>query len=109
MGSLRLARESPSTQARLQLPRWTAKRCRVAAEDITQGRVEAERRASSTMTSRLVAGDGIFPGSPTAHELEEFFASAEQEQCMLFMEKYNFDVLTDTPLPGRFQWVRLSQ
>ncbi|KAK4800339.1 hypothetical protein SAY86_020826 [Trapa natans] len=78
-------------------------------ENNSEPHEQAARRASSTVTSRLVAGDGIFPGSPTAHELEEFFASAEQEQCMLFMEKYNFDVLTDTPLRGRFQWVRLSQ
>ncbi|CAL5353513.1 unnamed protein product [Camellia sinensis] len=37
---------------------------------------------------------------PTTHEIEEFFASAEQ--------RYNFDVVNDLPLPGRFEWVRVN-
>ncbi|KAM7527401.1 hypothetical protein LguiB_030811 [Lonicera macranthoides] len=44
---------------------------------------------------------------PTAHELEEFFTHAEREDQRLFTEKYNFDVVNDVPLEGRYEWVRL--
>lgn len=42
---------------------------------------------------------------PTTHELEEFFACAEQQQQRHFIQKYNFDVVNDMPLPGRYEWV----
>ncbi|KAI3449889.1 hypothetical protein Pfo_006554 [Paulownia fortunei] len=45
---------------------------------------------------------------PTARDLEEFFACEEQSQQHLFMEKYNFDIVNDLPLPGRYEWVRVS-
>ncbi|XP_057797857.1 cyclin-dependent kinase inhibitor 3-like [Salvia miltiorrhiza] len=44
---------------------------------------------------------------PTAREMEEFFSHAEQPQERLFMEKYNFDIVNDVPLPGRYEWVRV--
>ncbi|XP_010552055.1 PREDICTED: cyclin-dependent kinase inhibitor 3-like [Tarenaya hassleriana] len=43
---------------------------------------------------------------PTTRELEEFFVYAEEQQHRLFMEKYNFDVVNDLPLPGRYEWVQ---
>ncbi|XP_059626166.1 cyclin-dependent kinase inhibitor 3-like isoform X2 [Cornus florida] len=43
---------------------------------------------------------------PTTDEMDEFFASAEQEQLMLFTEKYNFDFVNELPLPGRYEWCR---
>ncbi|ESW12590.1 hypothetical protein PHAVU_008G125600 [Phaseolus vulgaris] len=42
---------------------------------------------------------------PPAHELEEFFSYAEKQQQKMFMEKYNFDIVNDVPLPGRYEWV----
>ncbi|KAK7255946.1 hypothetical protein RIF29_29375 [Crotalaria pallida] len=42
---------------------------------------------------------------PTAYEIEEFFAYAERQQQAMFMEKYNFDIVNDVPLPGRYEWV----
>ncbi|KAL5990411.1 hypothetical protein ACLOJK_011311 [Asimina triloba] len=45
---------------------------------------------------------------PTAREMEEFFAGAEQQQQRIFAEKYNYDPLNDAPLPGRYEWVRLD-
>ncbi|CAA2958427.1 cyclin-dependent kinase inhibitor 3-like isoform X1 [Olea europaea subsp. europaea] len=51
--------------------------------------------------------DAILRNIPTSHEMEEFFARAEQSQQRLFMEKYNFDVANDVPLPGQYQWVRV--
>ncbi|KAK1397991.1 Cyclin-dependent kinase inhibitor [Heracleum sosnowskyi] len=43
----------------------------------------------------------------TTREIEEFFASVEGQQQKHFTEKYNFDVVNDLPLPGRFEWVRV--
>ncbi|CAI9776621.1 unnamed protein product [Fraxinus pennsylvanica] len=51
--------------------------------------------------------DAILRNFPTAHEVEEFFARAEQSQQNLFMEKYNFDVTNDVPLSGQYDWVRV--
>ncbi|KAL2470659.1 Cyclin-dependent kinase inhibitor 3 [Abeliophyllum distichum] len=51
--------------------------------------------------------DAILRNIPTAREMEEFFARAEQSQQRLFMEKYNFDVANDLPLPGQYEWVRV--
>ncbi|KAK8521743.1 hypothetical protein V6N12_066329 [Hibiscus sabdariffa] len=44
---------------------------------------------------------------PTAQEMEEFFACAEQQQQWQFIEKYNFDIVNDLPLPGRYEWVKI--
>ncbi|XP_073049917.1 cyclin-dependent kinase inhibitor 3-like [Primulina eburnea] len=45
---------------------------------------------------------------PTTAEVEEFFAHKEQLWQRLFMEKYNFDIVNDLPLPGRYKWVKKS-
>ncbi|KAK7292959.1 hypothetical protein RJT34_15817 [Clitoria ternatea] len=42
---------------------------------------------------------------PTAYEVEEFFAYAEKQQQTIFMDKYNFDIVNEVPLPGRYEWV----
>ncbi|KAI4344970.1 hypothetical protein L6164_012142 [Bauhinia variegata] len=41
---------------------------------------------------------------PTAHEMDEFFAGAEEAIKRQFIEKYNFDPVNDKPLPGRYEW-----
>ncbi|KAL1826138.1 hypothetical protein DCAR_0314328 [Daucus carota subsp. sativus] len=68
---------------------------------------------SSTKPRSLAASDRLTHNSiqqdiPSTHEIEEFFAFAEQQQQKRFIEKYNFDVVNDTPLPGRYEWVRVS-
>ncbi|KAK3180368.1 hypothetical protein Dsin_032756, partial [Dipteronia sinensis] len=45
---------------------------------------------------------------PTTCEIEEFFACAEQQQERLFIEKYNFDIVNDLPLPGHYEWVEVG-
>ncbi|KAK0580737.1 hypothetical protein LWI29_005689 [Acer saccharum] len=45
---------------------------------------------------------------PTTREIEEFFACTEQQQERLFIEKYNFDVVNDLPLSGRYEWVEVG-
>ncbi|KAJ4963539.1 hypothetical protein NE237_023478 [Protea cynaroides] len=44
---------------------------------------------------------------PTEAEIEDFFSAAEREQQKLFADKYNFDILKDVPLEGRYEWIRL--
>ncbi|XP_057534825.1 cyclin-dependent kinase inhibitor 3-like [Amaranthus tricolor] len=46
---------------------------------------------------------------PTNPEMEEFFAGFENSQQKHFLEKYNYDIKNDMPLPGRFEWVRVGK
>ncbi|CAH9073610.1 unnamed protein product [Cuscuta europaea] len=46
---------------------------------------------------------------PSIGEMDEFFIHSEQKQQTLFIDKYNFDIANDMPLPGRYDWVRVSQ
>ncbi|CAN6552487.1 unnamed protein product [Malus baccata var. baccata] len=45
---------------------------------------------------------------PTAHDMNEFFAGAEEEQQKKFIEKYNFDPVNDKPIPGRYEWEKVD-
>ncbi|OMP02043.1 Cyclin-dependent kinase inhibitor [Corchorus olitorius] len=45
---------------------------------------------------------------PTEAELEEFFVAAEKKLQKQFTEKYNYDIVKDEPLEGRYEWVRLK-
>ncbi|KAL6551714.1 hypothetical protein OROGR_007868 [Orobanche gracilis] len=42
---------------------------------------------------------------PTEAELEEFFAAAEKNLQKQFVDKYNYDIVKDEPLEGRYEWV----
>ncbi|TQE11301.1 hypothetical protein C1H46_003035 [Malus baccata] len=44
--------------------------------------------------------------SPPSEEIEEFFAVVEKYEHKRFTEKYNYDIVNDVPLEGRYQWVR---
>ncbi|CAK9166482.1 unnamed protein product [Ilex paraguariensis] len=46
---------------------------------------------------------------PSESELEEFFAAAEKDIQKRFTEKYNYDIVKDAPLEGRYEWVQLKQ
>ncbi|KAK6940540.1 Cyclin-dependent kinase inhibitor domain [Dillenia turbinata] len=58
----------------------------------------ANRRARTSMQRN----------TPTQHEMDEFFVGAEKVQQRIFIEKYNFDIINDLPLPGRFEWVQVA-
>ncbi|XP_038692725.1 cyclin-dependent kinase inhibitor 3 [Tripterygium wilfordii] len=64
------------------------------------------RRKSSVIANRGTNND-IQNNNPIMLEVEEFFACAEQQQQREFMEKYNFDIVNDLPLPGRYEWVKI--
>ncbi|KAE8653792.1 Chalcone synthase 1 [Hibiscus syriacus] len=59
---------------------------------------EASQRAHNSMRGHL----------PTAHEMDEFFSIAEEEQQRQFIEKDNFDPVKDMPLPGCYEWEKLN-
>ncbi|WCJ31115.1 Cyclin-dependent kinase inhibitor family protein [Euphorbia peplus] len=63
-----------------------------AAEDSTR------RSISTAATTKM----------PTESELNEFFNEAEKKMQKRFADKYNYDVVKDEPLEGRYQWVRLK-
>ncbi|XP_059433431.1 cyclin-dependent kinase inhibitor 7-like [Corylus avellana] len=46
--------------------------------------------------------------TPPKAEIEEFFAKAEKYEQKRFAEKYNYDIVKDVPLEGRYQWFRLK-
>ncbi|KAF5480937.1 hypothetical protein F2P56_001639 [Juglans regia] len=64
------------------------------------------RRTVCTESNQRVRND-MRRNIPTAQEMEEFFVHAEQRQQRIFIEKYNFDVMNDSPLPGRYEWVQI--
>lgn len=66
----------------------------------------ATRRTELNTTQRR--RNFILRNIPSAHEIEEFFTFAEQQQQRLFMDKYNFDVANDLPLSGRYEWIRVN-
>ncbi|PHT38149.1 hypothetical protein CQW23_21722 [Capsicum baccatum] len=67
----------------------------------------ATRLADSSATAQITR-NSILSNIPSAHEIEEFFTFAEQQQQRLFMEKYNFDVANDLPLSGQYEWIRVN-
>ncbi|KAI3742035.1 hypothetical protein L1987_59714 [Smallanthus sonchifolius] len=58
-----------------------------------------DRHASNRIMQRIM---------PSAQEIEGFFALHAQEQQRLFSEKYNFDIVNEKPLKGRYEWVRMQ-
>ncbi|GFY81668.1 cyclin-dependent kinase inhibitor family protein [Actinidia rufa] len=60
--------------------------------------IEADRRLQNSMPRHV----------PTAREMDDFFTGAEEQQQKQFVEKYNFDLVNDKPLPGRYEWTKLD-
>ncbi|CAH2053332.1 unnamed protein product [Thlaspi arvense] len=47
--------------------------------------------------------------SPTPAEVEKFLSELENDdEKKRFIEKYNFDIVNDKPLEGRYKWDRLN-
>ncbi|XP_057973161.1 cyclin-dependent kinase inhibitor 1-like isoform X2 [Malania oleifera] len=71
------------------------------------------RAESEDMESTARPSEGKFrPRStakkmPSESEIEEFFATAEKDLQKQFTEKYNYDIVKDVPLEGRYEWVQL--
>lgn len=63
------------------------------------------RQRAPSITNQIIC-EHIQRNIPTAYEMDEFFAFAEKQQQIIFMGKYNFDIVNDVPLPGRYEWVQ---
>ncbi|CAJ2670276.1 cyclin-dependent kinase inhibitor 4-like [Trifolium pratense] len=61
--------------------------------------------STTKQRTQRVIHENVQRNIPTSSEMDEFFALAEKQQQAIFMEKYNFDVVNDVPLPGRYEWV----
>ncbi|KAF9684294.1 hypothetical protein SADUNF_Sadunf04G0103000 [Salix dunnii] len=48
-------------------------------------------------------------GMPSLAEIDSFFAGAEKEEQKRFAEKYNYDVVMDLPMDGRYKWICLKR
>ncbi|CAA6664975.1 unnamed protein product [Spirodela intermedia] len=44
------------------------------------------------------------PLPPSETEMEEFFLVAERQERKRFADKYNYDVVKDVPMEGRYKW-----
>ncbi|KAL3517795.1 hypothetical protein ACH5RR_020384 [Cinchona calisaya] len=73
----------------------------------TPGSSTRQRTVNAVNQTR--SRSSILENMPSAAEIEEFFARVEQQQQRQFIEKYNFDVVNDVPLPGRYEWVRANR
>ncbi|XP_027347038.1 cyclin-dependent kinase inhibitor 7-like [Abrus precatorius] len=65
-----------------------------------------EKKLTTKNKSRCVLS--TLQKMPTESELEEFFAAAEKDIQKRFSEKYNYDIVKDVPLEGRYEWVQLK-
>ncbi|GMP28019.1 hypothetical protein CsSME_00003744 [Camellia sinensis var. sinensis] len=68
------------------------------------GDLESTARPSEANSRRRSSAEKM----PSETELEEFFAAAEKDIHKRFTEKYNYDIVKDVPLEGRYDWVRLK-
>lgn len=68
------------------------------------GELESTARPLESNSRRPFTADKM----PSDDELEEFFAAAEKNLQNQFIDKYNFDIATDEPLEGRYEWVQIQ-
>uniref|UniRef100_M1CFI0 Cyclin-dependent kinase inhibitor n=1 Tax=Solanum tuberosum TaxID=4113 RepID=M1CFI0_SOLTU len=73
-----------------------------------------DMESSSTTTKKSSSSASALRKQPSASkvppeaEIEEFFSAAEKCEQKRFAEKYNYDIVKDAPLEGRYQWVSLK-
>ncbi|KAK6116247.1 hypothetical protein DH2020_050043 [Rehmannia glutinosa] len=65
------------------------------------GELESTARPRESNSRRCSTAEKM----PTEAELEEFFADAEKNLQKQFIDKYNYDIVKDEPLEGRYEWV----
>ncbi|KAM1048101.1 hypothetical protein ACFX2I_027300 [Malus domestica] len=76
--------------------------------EMTAPTSEVRAEAESTAEPKEVESQRRSPPVVNVSELEEFFAATEKESQQKFIEKYNYDVVKDEPLEGRYEWIRLK-
>ncbi|KAL9152315.1 hypothetical protein ABFS82_11G114400 [Erythranthe guttata] len=76
-----------------------------AAEPDSAGELESTARPRETSNRRRSTAAEKMPSEA---ELEEFFAAAENNLHKQFTNKYNYDIVKDQPLEGRYEWVQIQ-
>ncbi|KAF2283707.1 hypothetical protein GH714_014336 [Hevea brasiliensis] len=74
-------------------------------QPVSSGELDSTERPSSEANSRRRS---TAEKMPTEFELDEFFAVAEKNLKKQFADKYNYDIVKDEPLEGRYEWLRLK-
>ncbi|XP_073290917.1 uncharacterized protein [Primulina huaijiensis] len=72
---------------------------------VESGEMETTARPNESNPLRRLTGEKM----PSEDDFEEFFSSAEKNLQKRFTDKYNYDVVKDEPLEGRFEWVQIQQ
>ncbi|KAK6924077.1 Cyclin-dependent kinase inhibitor domain [Dillenia turbinata] len=77
--------------------------------------LESESSSSSSMKKKKKSGansrlrsTSLLQKMPSESEIEEFFSSVEEDIQKKFADKYNYDVVKDIPLEGRYEWIQLK-
>ncbi|XP_072973517.1 cyclin-dependent kinase inhibitor 5-like isoform X1 [Typha angustifolia] len=73
--------------------------CSIGSRETTPTSALRDKRADLESTAGM---------APPEAEIEEFFAAAERAERRRFADKYNYDVVGDAPLEGRYEWARLN-
>ncbi|KAK7406563.1 hypothetical protein VNO78_08190 [Psophocarpus tetragonolobus] len=91
--------QMPTSNAAKQIHRKEMNRSSELRED-------SQEPESMGIHSRCVTSKALT--MPTELELEEFFSAAEKDLQKRFQDKYNYDIVKDVALEGRYEWVQLK-
>lgn len=95
------------SEARGRSTRESAPCSLIRAADTIIAPGSSTKYATLTPTNQRVRNTRL-RSMPTDDQLEEFFAQMEEARHRHFIEKYNFDIVHELPLPGRYIWEKLS-
>lgn len=99
--SVRERQQGPSTRSqKRECPRGDLTHSKDAPELLCRTGESSQVRLSSAVPFRR-PNEALF-----STEIEAFFANAEQMERRRFIERYNFDPLTERPLKGRYLWLK---
>ncbi|XP_009135618.1 cyclin-dependent kinase inhibitor 6 [Brassica rapa] len=95
-----IARKSPTVSVDLETHQ--------ISDDLSvSGRV-SHRNEANLASEEALGETPEMSKSPTPGEIEEFLSELESKDQKRFMDKYNFDIVNDKPLQGRYKWDRLK-
>ncbi|MED6157411.1 hypothetical protein PIB30_022817 [Stylosanthes scabra] len=80
-------------------------------QEVESSSMDNTKKNKSTKRTTMVNNNSRFAQStkmPTELELEKFFATAEKDIQKRFSDKYNFDIVKDVPLEGRYEWIQVK-
>ncbi|GFS39993.1 cyclin-dependent kinase inhibitor family protein [Actinidia rufa] len=105
--------KAESNRKRFETEISTVINCRFSRETTPSSELLAESDELDSSTAKKPLGASLCRKQleaemPAVAEIEEFFSAAEKCDQKRFAEKYNYDVVKDVPLEGRYQWVRLK-